>query len=131
MIHKVNTKYLNQMSFETEVDGFKLILSSENEGPSPKKLMLSSLGACTGIDVVSILNKMRVEFSDFSVEIDANLTEEHPKIYNSVLVIYKIKVSEEFKEKVNHAIDLSVEKYCGVMEMFRMFSKVITEVVFL
>ena len=131
MIHKVNTKYLNQMSFETEVDGFKLILSSENEGPRPKKLMLSSLGAYTGIDVVSILNKMRVEFSDFSVEIDANLTEEHPKIYNSVLVIYKIKVSEEFKEKVNHAIDLSVEKYCGVMEMFRMFSKVITEVVFL
>ncbi|MEO5966918.1 MAG: OsmC family protein [Ferruginibacter sp.] len=131
MIHKVNTNYLQGMAFEVKVDEFKMIMAADEEGPSPKKLMLASLAVCTGLDVVSVLNKMRVEFSDFSVDSEANLTDEHPKIYDSVLITYSIKVSEEYKSKVDHAIELSIEKYCGVMEMFRGFAKVITKTVFL
>ncbi len=131
MIHKVNTNYLRGMAFEVKVDEFKMIMSSDDEGPSPKKLMLASLAVCTGLDVVSVLNKMRVEFSNFSVDSEANLTDEHPKIYDSVLITYSIKVDEELRSKVDHAIELSIEKYCGVMEMFRGFAKVITKTVFL
>ena len=119
------------MTFEADVDNFKLKLSSGEEGPGAKKLMLASLCVCTGLDVVSVLNKMRVDFTDFSVDSEANLTEEHPKVYDSVTITYKIKVKEELRSKVDHAIELSIDKYCGVMEMFRGFSKVNTKTIFL
>lgn len=131
MTHTVNTTYLHGMTFEANVDDFQLKISSGEEGPGAKKLMLASLAVCTGLDVVSVLNKMRVEFSDFSVGTEANLTEEHPKVYDAVTIIYTIKVKEEFRSKVDHAIELSVDKYCGVMEMFRGFAKVSTKTIFL
>lgn len=131
MINKVTTTYLHEMSFEANIDDFKIILSSGGEGPGPKKIMLASLGGCTGLDVVSVLNKMRVEFSDFSVETEANLTEEHPKIYDQVTITYKIKTNPENQSKVEKAIALSIEKYCGVMEMFKSFASLNIETVFL
>ena len=99
-------------------------------GPSPKRLMLASLAGCTGIDIVSILNKMKVDFSDFSIDITATLTEEHPKIYNHVKIIYKIKLAEKDQPKMKKAIHLSQDKYCGVSAMFRAFAKLEIETVY-
>ncbi|MBS1761988.1 MAG: OsmC family protein [Bacteroidetes bacterium] len=127
----VTTTYLNKMSFESQIDDFKIVLSSEGNGPGPKKMMLASLAACSGLDVVSILNKMRIEFSEFSLTTEAHLTEEHPKIYDEVTLIYNIKIDSKYSDKVLHAINLSVNKYCGVMEMFRKFADVKTKVNFI
>jgi putative redox protein len=93
--------------------------------------MLVSLAGCTGIDVVSILNKMKVPFSDLSIDTEATLTDEIPKIYNHVKLIYKIKIAEEDRPKMEKAVHLSEEKYCGVMAMFRAFAKVEIEIVYL
>lgn len=100
-------------------------------GTSPKILMLVSLAGCTGVDVVAILNKMRVNFSDLSINVEARLTEEHPKIYDDVRVIYTIKVDKENEEKVKKAVDLSQETYCGVSKMFRAFAKLSSKIVYL
>lgn len=133
--HSISTQYQSDMAFESTIgDHFITIDSPEDgpgKGPSPKKLMLVSLAGCTGIDVVSILQKMKVSFSDFSIDVKATLTDEHPKIYNEVEVHYRIKVDAVDEDKVKRAVQLSEEKYCGVMAMFRGFSTVKKEIHFI
>ena len=100
----------------------------KNIGTRPKALMLVSLAGCTGFDVVSILNKMRVNFSEFSVNVEGHLTENEPKTYDAVHINYSIRVKKEDEEKVLKAVKLSKEKYCGVSKMFESFAKVTFEI---
>ncbi|MFY7671124.1 OsmC family protein [Tenacibaculum sp. MEBiC06402] len=99
-------------------------------GASPKALMLSSLAGCSGLDVVMIAEKMRTSFDDLKIIVEANLTEEHPKYYNKVHVKYLFEGTALDEEKLTKVVNLSIEKYCGVMEMFRQFSTVTTEIIF-
>jgi putative redox protein len=94
-------------------------------------LMLASLAGCTGLDVVGILNKMRVDFSDLSIKVDAHLTEGDAAMYDEVIVNYSIKADPADKLKVEKAIKLSQEKYCGVTKMFEAFAKVSYTIQFL
>jgi putative redox protein len=123
------------MSFTSHINGHKVITDSNSEGPgegpSPKRLMLASLAGCTGIDVVSILTKMKVIFSNFSIDVNASLSDEQPQIYKDVKIIYKIKMAEADKLKMEKAVKLSEEKYCGVSAMFRAFAKVEHVIVYL
>ena len=96
----------------------------ENKGMRPKALMLSSLAGCSALDIVSLLKKMRAEVDDFKIIATAELTDEHPKIYKDVVVTYRFFGSDFKKDKIQKAVDLSVDKYCGVMEMFRKFTDV-------
>lgn len=133
--HNITAVYNKGMSFTSHIDGHKVVTDSNSEGisdgPSPKRLMLASLAGCTGIDVVSILDKMKVKFSDFSIEVSAQLTEEHPRIYKNVQVIYKIKMDKADQVKMEKAVKLSEEKYCGVNAMFKSFTTVENTIVYL
>jgi putative redox protein len=100
----------------------------ENKGLRPKALMLSSLAGCSGLDVVSLLKKMRAEVNDFKMVVHGELTEEHPKYYHKVVIEYHFYGNDLQEDKINKAVKLSVDQYCGVMEMFRQFAKVSTEV---
>ena len=106
--------------------------ASEDQGNTagfgPKALMLSSLAGCSGLDVVSLLKKMRAEVAEFTIDVTAELTEEHPKYYNKVKVDYHFSDANLEADKIQKAVNLSVTKYCGVMEMFRQFSTVETEI---
>ena len=97
---------------------------AESKGLRPKALMLSSLAGCSGLDIVSLLKKMRAEVDDFKTVVTADLTDEHPRIYKNVVVTYRFYGSDFKKDKIQKAVDLSVERYCGVMEMFREFTDV-------
>ncbi len=135
--HSVTTLFNEQMAFTASIDGHDIRMDTtaddggEDSGPSPKRLMLASLAGCTGIDIVSILNKMKVEFSDFSIGVHAALTTDHPKTYNHVKITYKIKLAEDDKSKMIKAVNLSTEKYCGVFAMFKSFAKMDTEIDYL
>ena len=135
--HLVNTVFNGKMAFTADINGHKVLMDTsvddggEDSGPSPKRLMLASLAGCTGIDIVSILNKMKVEFSDLSIGVHAALSADHPKIYNHVKITYKIKLAEEDKSKMIKAVSLSTEKYCGVFAMFKTFAKMDTEIDYL
>lgn len=136
MSHHVNTTWNQGMSFTANINNHKITMDNHDDpahetGPSPKRLMLASLAGCTGIDIVSILNKMKVEFSDFSIDIAASLTEEHPKMYKDVKIIYKIKIAEKDRPKMEKAIQLSQDKYCGVSAMFKSFAKLEIETIYL
>jgi putative redox protein len=122
---KVSVKWLNNMSFSADVNGHELILDAaaevggENKGPRPKPLLLTALAGCTGMDVVSVLKKMRVELDDFNVYVEGDLTEEHPKQFTQMHVIYEFKGKNLPEEKLQKAVNLSEERYCGVSAMFR------------
>jgi putative redox protein len=125
MSHKVDTSWKKNMQFESNVGGHKLVMDAspdaggEDAGPRPKQLMLAALAGCTGMDVVSILKKMRVELDEFDTEIEAGLTEEHPKYYNKMHIIYKFKGKDLDPEKLKKAVDLSQERYCGVSAAYK------------
>ncbi len=131
----VTTKWHQNLLFKSDNPlGNSLLMDTSKDnggnevGLSPKALMLSSLAGCSGLDVVMILNKMRVELDDFEIKIQAELTDEHPKYYKKVKVDYHFYGNDLDTKKINKAVNLSVEKYCGVMEMFRQFAEVTTEI---
>jgi len=95
-----------------------------HNGYGPKALLLAGLAGCSGIDVVDVLKKMRVDFSDFSIEAKAAQTDENPKVFKEIFVCYKIRTAEKNEDKVRKAIELSLEKYCGVAAMLRKNSEI-------
>lgn len=132
--HSVSTVFNQGMAFTAHINNHDVLMDTTaadgglDSGPSPKRLMLAALAGCTGVDIVSILNKMKVPFSNFSIDINAALTEEHPKIYHQVKITYKIKLAEADKSKMQKAVVLSQEKYCGVYAMFKAFATMETEI---
>lgn len=90
-----------------------------NAGTRPKELLLLSLAGCTGSDVASILTKMREPFTRFEVDIDAEMSQEHPKVYTKIEVIYRIWGEGIKESNLQRAIELSEERYCGVTAMLR------------
>ena len=92
---------------------------ARKNGFGPKALLLAGLAVCSGIDIVDILKKMRVDFSDFSIEVKAAQTEDLPKVYKEIYITYKFKTDKENEDKLKKAIDLSLEKYCGVSAMLQ------------
>lgn len=90
-----------------------------NLGPRPTELLLAALGGCTGMDVVSILRKMRIEFDRFEMAIEAHEAPEHPKSFTTFTMVYRLWGSEVPGDKFRHAVDLSQEKYCSVSGLFK------------
>ncbi|MFP4024782.1 MAG: OsmC family protein [Thiohalospira sp.] len=130
----LNLNWIDGMAFESELNGHKLVIDAEDSvggkdrGPRPKPLMLLALAGCTGMDVISILKKMRVELDDFNVEVVANQTDEHPKHYDEMKVIYKFWGKELPEDKINKAVNLSEERYCGVSYIYKQYVKMTTEI---
>ncbi|GAB1308390.1 OsmC family protein [Urechidicola sp. KH5] len=130
---KIALTWKDGNAFESEHEDGVVQIDNPVEGQAtrgmrPKALMLSSLAGCSALDIVSLLKKMRAEVDDFKIDVTAELTDEHPRIYKDVVVTYKFYGSDFKKDKIQKAIDLSVERYCGVMEMFRGFTDVAIEI---
>lgn len=122
------------MNFIGVLDGFDVSIDADagvggqDKGPRPKGLLLTSLAGCTAMDVISILRKMQVEPDDFTVETEADVTDEHPKVFKNIKIIYRIK-GDVPRDKVEKAVSLSLDKYCGVTAMLRKAAPVEHEIV--
>ncbi len=125
MDHRIECTWLEDLAFDVDLNGHHIMLDAapdfggKNRGPSPKPLLLASLAGCTGIDVVSILKKMRVSIEGMRIDVSATLTEVDPKIYDKIKVIYYFKGKDLPMDKLEHAVQLSEEKYCGVSAMLK------------
>ena len=130
----VTTKWLNNMAFEAEANGHKIILDAEpevggeNRGPRPKPFMLAALGGCTSMDVISILKKMRVEVKKFNAYVEGELTEEHPKQYRKIHVIYEFTGKNLPMDKLKKAVELSENQYCGVSAVYKKVMELTSEI---
>jgi putative redox protein len=83
----------------------------------PLELVLMGLGGCTGMDVLSILKKMRVAVDRFEMALEADRAEEHPKVFTKIRVEYRLYGDGIDPLKVEKAIDLSRSTYCSVSAM--------------
>lgn len=92
-----------------EIDG------SSEKGPSPMLVLLLSVAACTGADVVVILEKMRAGLESLSVEVEGLRRDQHPKRYQSVAVRFSMSGAAIDRPKAERAVRLSLDKYCSVL----------------
>jgi putative redox protein len=120
------------MSFTAEtLSGHSLLLDAsprvggENKGPRPTELVLAGLGSCTGMDVVSILRKMRQNWDRFEIVLTHTAREEHPRVFTSVQIQYRIW-GEVNPDRFVRAIVLSAEQYCTVSAMLKAAGVAIT-----
>lgn len=108
------------MAFQTDLYGHKITIDADKTnggqdlGPRPKALMLVALAGCTGMDVVSLLEKMRVEIIDLNVKVEGEVTEEHPKHFTSMHITYEFWGKDLPMDKLEKVVSMSDEKYCGV-----------------
>lgn len=110
-----------KMAFEAEgpSSGHKVVIDAaaevggENQGPRPMELLMMGLGGCTGIDIISILDKMRLELTSFHMEINGDRATEHPKRFTEIHMRYILEGPNLPKDKVERAVRLSQDKYCS------------------
>jgi len=113
----------NGMAFDAQVEGLHFTIDASEEhggqglGPKPKPLALTSLAGCTAMDVISILTKMRVKPTAFSVSAESDLTEDHPKIFAGITVTFDFEGDNLPEAKLRRAVELSQDRYCGVAVM--------------
>jgi putative redox protein len=100
------------------------------DGNSPMELVLIGLCACTGYDVVSILQKKREPFTSLEVRAQAERAAEQPSVYTEIKLIYRVggKVS---RKGVEDAVRLSKEKYCSVSAMLAKTAKITAKIEYL
>ena len=91
---------------------------ASNEAPGPMELLLVALGACTATDVVSVLAKKRQKLDSLEVEVSGERAAEPPTVWVKLEIVYKLRGLLDEKA-VQHAIQLSEEKYCSVAAMLR------------
>ncbi|KAF2958836.1 osmotically inducible protein C [Thermotoga sp. Ku-13t] len=136
----MQTEWLGNMAFLAHTDsGRQVLMDSRKDhgglsaGPSPMELVLAALTGCTGMDVVSILAKMKVldEVESFRMEVSAERAQDHPKIYTKIHLKYIFKFKNQpFKEQVEKAVQLSQEKYCSVAGMLKKAAELTYEIVY-
>jgi len=125
----------NNMWFTGELDGHKIDIDAsndfkgQNKGPTPKGLLLIALMGCTGMDVVSLLEKMKVKIDSFYMDTQTDVTETHPKVFKDITLTYYFSGNLDNNiNDIKKAINLSQEKYCGVSAMLKKNSNIIVKV---
>jgi len=121
---KVTTSWVQTLAFDVTADTGQTVridTTVENGGSgtgmNPKKMLLGSLCGCSGIDVVDILNKMKAPFTKLEIEASAEQTDDHPKVFKFIDMVYRSDISADNIDKLNRAVSLSHEKYCGISAM--------------
>jgi len=123
---KVTAEWKSALAFEATSDnGHTVKLDTTvaggglDSGMSPKKMLLAAVCGCSGMDVVDILTKMKVPFTKLHIEAEAEQTEEVPKVFTFINLVYRCDVAAEHFDKLKRAVELSMEKYCGVSIMLK------------
>jgi putative redox protein len=135
MATKTTATWTDGMSFELELGGHTFPVDADerfggrDRGPRPKGLVLSALAGCTGMDVVSLLGKMKVPFDSFRLEVEGDVREEHPKVFTEVVIRYLFTGSRLDRDKIEKAVGLSLEKYCAVTAMLGKTARISHEVI--
>ncbi|MDW3651712.1 MAG: OsmC family protein [Bacteroidia bacterium] len=133
VVYKTKTSWVEKLAFDNQIDQHSFRIDGngptpEGTGPSPKKMLLTSLAACTGIDIVSMLEKMRVPITGLELDTEADLTEEHPKVFSEIRLTYRVFGENIDRAKVEKAVQLSKEKYCGVSAILEKNSPIKIEI---
>jgi putative redox protein len=106
------------MSFEGAGDsGFVQKMDGENNAARPMEFIALGLAGCTGMDVISILQKKKQPVTNFQVLLHAERAEEHPKVFSRAIIEYLVTGKDVDEAALLRAIELSAEKYCPAQAM--------------
>ncbi len=126
MIHEANVRWAGRMTFIGRAGSNHIVpmdsgpeFGGDSSATKPMELLLLSLGSCTGMDIVSILKKMRQDVTAVELNIKAERSEEHPEPYTKIDIEYVVTGRDLEEDRVKHAVELSQEKYCSVSAMLR------------
>lgn len=97
--------------------GTSPIVGGEDDGFRPMELIAIGLAGCTGMDVISILEKKKQKVTNFEVQVHAEKASEHPKVFTSIEIEYIVQGSDIDRLAVEHAVELSEKKYCPAQAM--------------
>lgn len=121
---EVKVKHIKEMHFQAEGSAKTLthidtstVSGGNGMGASPMELVLMAIAGCSGMDVVSILEKMRVKYARFEISVQGERAAEHPRVFTDVEVVYKFWGEELPEDKLGRAVTLSLDKYCSVANM--------------
>jgi putative redox protein len=134
MKNKLSSRWKSNLAFSSQVGDHEVVTDApathggDNSAPGPKRLMEVALVGCTGIDVISILKKMRVEVDECNIDVESELTEEMPSVYKSMHIVYRFKGKNLDPEKLKRAVELSQDKYCGVSLMYKKIMDITWEI---
>lgn len=110
-----------QLSGATDIGG-------DGTGPRPMEMVLMGLGGCSGIDVLSILNKARLTVTAFDIDIEAERASQTPAVFTRIHLHYRLRGEALDRRKVTRAVALSMEKYCSVTRMLEKTAAISYEV---
>ncbi|HNX38061.1 MAG TPA: OsmC family protein [Candidatus Cloacimonadota bacterium] len=131
---KTTTNWIGGMAFDADILGHHVIMDADpqwggkDKGPFPKPLLLAALSGCSGMDVVSILDKMKVKDYELKIDVEADKTEEHPVIYKDIVIAFHFTGTDLPPDKLLKAVRLSTEQYCGVNAMLKKAAEVKVQV---
>jgi len=135
MSYITRIEHTEDLAFNVELQGHTFMIDADDEyggkdrGPRPKSLLLSGLAGCTGMDVASILGKMQMSYDSLAIEVDAETNDDHPIVYTKILIRYILTGADVDRSKVEKAVMLSTQKYCGVHAMLAKTAEIETEIV--
>ncbi|MDM8160350.1 OsmC family protein [Labilibaculum sp. K2S] len=136
MKHKVELSWLGNLAYETNMDGHKMItdagteVGGDDKGFRPKKLMLTALAGCTGIDTALIVKKMRLDIRDIKVSVEGELTETQPTYYKNMHITYEFFGKDLPHKKLERAVKISEESQCGVSALYKQVIPVTSEIIY-
>ncbi len=131
---KTIVSWKHDMFFEADTEGLLTSMDAKpasgggRKAPTPKELVLIGMCGCTGMDVVSILKKMRQNFTAMNVRAAAEQTETTPAVFAKITLIYEV-TGEVDAQKLVHAVELSMTKYCGVSAMLALTAPISYQIV--
>ena len=104
-------------------------IGGTNQGPRPMELLIMGLGGCSGIDILSILRKQKIEPDGFSIHISAEREKDAtPSLFTEIHVRFTLKGDID-SGKVERAAQLSMDKYCSVAKTIEKSAKITYSVV--
>jgi putative redox protein len=119
---RVEVNWVEGMEFRAETgSGHTLTMDASADsggadlGARPTELLLAAVGGCTGIDIVSILQKMQQPVDGVKVEVSGDRADEHPRRFTQIQLRYIVSGKGLTEERVARAVQLSTEKYCSVL----------------
>jgi len=113
----------------TSPSGHAQVIDAKGErksAASPLELLLIAVGACTAVDVISILQKKRQDVTDYKIEVTAERREEYPRSFTKIYVHHIVYGRNVSAQAVERAIQLSDEKYCSVAATIRPTAEIVT-----
>jgi putative redox protein len=132
---KARITWVEQRAFVAESgSGHALVVDTpvtgggRNLGPSPMELVLMGTGACTAVDVVSILEKMRQKVTGCTVELEAERPDEPPRVFRRIVMRFRITGHGLDRAAVERAVALSAEKYCSASIMLGKTAEILREI---